>query len=256
MTFLRRTRRASLALSALHALLLAGCTVHGSSVEGTGEPPAVVVEHERDNALVRVAHPDRFALATATAIAAASEISVTGVISPDVSRNAPVVSLAAGRAIDLRVRLGDQVRKGQLLLRIESQDVSAAFADYSKALADFTLADGRLTRSTGGSFDLVNITRAALTGGPSDNRFDVSGWLGLATLTGGGGNDTYVFNRGDGQDQIVNGATSQAPRGELDFGAGINDQQLWFQQNANDLTIEVMGSDGVAGDAISFWQNH
>jgi len=68
------------------------------------------------------------------------------------------------------------------------------------------------------------------------------GGRGDDTLTGGGGNDTYVFNRGDGQDQIVNGATGQTPRGELDFGAGITDQQLWFQQSGNDLTIEVMGS--------------
>jgi hypothetical protein len=51
-----------------------------------------------------------------------------------------------------------------------------------------------------------------------------------------------VFNRGDGQDQIVNGATGQTPRGELDFGAGITDQQLWFQQSGNDLAIEVMGT--------------
>jgi hypothetical protein len=79
-----------------------------------------------------------------------------------------------------------------------------------------------------------------LQGGALNDVFMGGG--GNDTLTGGGGNDAYVFDRGDGQDQIVNGATGQTPRGELDFGAGITDQQLWFQQSGNDLAIEVMGS--------------
>jgi hypothetical protein len=62
-------------------------------------------------------------------------------------------------------------------------------------------------------------------------------------LTGNGGNDTYLFGHGGGQDRIVNGTmSSTTPSGELDFGANITDNQLWFQQNGNDLTIDVMGS--------------
>jgi cobalt-zinc-cadmium efflux system membrane fusion protein len=72
---------------------------------------------------------------------------VTGVVNPDVSRAVPVVSLSSGRVIDLRARLGDQVRKGQLLLRIQSADVAAAFSDYRKAVADRTLADSQLDRA-------------------------------------------------------------------------------------------------------------
>jgi len=59
----------------------------------------------------------------------------------------PVVSLASGRVIDLRAKLGDQVRKGQLLLRIQSAEAAAAFADYRKAVADRALADSQLERA-------------------------------------------------------------------------------------------------------------
>ncbi len=69
------------------------------------------------------------------------------------------------------------------------------------------------------------------------------GGSGNDVLTGGGGNDTYQFGHGGGQDRIVNGtAASTAPSGELDLGAGISANQLWFQRNGNDLSISVMGS--------------
>jgi hypothetical protein len=69
------------------------------------------------------------------------------------------------------------------------------------------------------------------------------GGSGSDTLTGGGGNDTYQFGRGGGHDQIVNGtAASKTSSGELDFGAGVNANQLWFERNGNDLSILVMGT--------------
>ena len=43
--------------------------------------------------------------------------------SPDVSREIPVLSLANGRVIALHVGLGDTVRKGQLLMEVQSPDV-------------------------------------------------------------------------------------------------------------------------------------
>ncbi len=55
---------------------------------------------------------------------------------------------------------------------------------------NFTLTDSRLTGL--GSDTLSGIHQASLTGGPSDNTFDVSGWTGQATLDGDVGNDTVV----------------------------------------------------------------
>lgn len=126
--------------------LVAGCTARGSADGASGAPPPAVVDHDGDTNAIRVDHPDRFPLSTATAHDAVPELSVTGVVNPDVSRAVPVVSLASGRVIDLRARLGDQVQKGQLLLRIQSHDVSTAFSDYRKAVADQVLAQAQLER--------------------------------------------------------------------------------------------------------------
>ena len=74
---------------------------------------------------------------------------VTGAVTPDVSRNVPVVSLASGRVVAIHARLGDTVKKGQLLLSIRSDDVAGAFADYRKAVADEVLARAQLERAQG-----------------------------------------------------------------------------------------------------------
>src|ERR1700675_2530126 len=120
-------------------LLLAGCD------EGKGDPkaeapPAARVEHEEDVNVLRVDHPEQFPLATAAAHASASQLSATGAVSPDVSRTVPVISLAIGRVVEVHARLGDTVTKGQVLLRVQSADMSAAFSDYRKAVADEKLA--------------------------------------------------------------------------------------------------------------------
>ena len=85
-------------------------------------------------------HPEQFPLATATEHAATSELVVTGTVTPDVSRNVPVVSLASGRVMAIHARLGDTVQKGQLLLTVRSDDVSGGYSNYRKAVADETLS--------------------------------------------------------------------------------------------------------------------
>jgi len=132
------------------ALLLAGCNAKGGGVEAgsnPGAPPPAQVEHEGDANVFKVEHPDRFPLVTAAERVAAPELNVTGVVNADVSRNVPVVSLASGRVVEIHARLGDQVTKGQLLLRIQSNDISSAFSDYRHALADEKLAATQLDRA-------------------------------------------------------------------------------------------------------------
>ena len=65
---------------------------------------------------------------------------VTGTVTPDVSRNVPVVSLASGRVMAIHARLGDTVQKGQLLMTIRSDDVSGGYSNYRMAVADEILA--------------------------------------------------------------------------------------------------------------------
>jgi cobalt-zinc-cadmium efflux system membrane fusion protein len=71
----------------------------------------------------------------------------TGVVLPDISRNVPVITLASGRVVDIRARLGDTVQKDQVLLRVRSDDVAGGFDAYRKAVADELLARKQLDRT-------------------------------------------------------------------------------------------------------------
>ena len=100
-----------------------------------------------DPSLFTVDHPEQFPLAAAVARPATSELVVTGTVTPDVARNVPVVSLASGRVVAIHARLGDTVKKGQLLLTIRSDDVAGGFDAYRKAVADEFLARKQLNRA-------------------------------------------------------------------------------------------------------------
>jgi cobalt-zinc-cadmium efflux system membrane fusion protein len=128
------------------SLLLVSCGEGRADVKAEA-PPAPKVERESNLDVVRVEHPEQFPLFTAAEHQSPATLTVTGVVSPDVSRTVPVISLASGRVVDLRVRLGDQVKKGQLLMRIQSADISGAFSDYQKALNDQRLARTQMERA-------------------------------------------------------------------------------------------------------------
>lgn len=129
------------------ALLLAGCNAEGKVDPTAAAPPSAQVEHEGESNVFKVDHPEQFPIVMAAARAIAPELNVTGVVSPDVSRNVPVVSLASGRVAEIHARVGDAVTKGQLLLRVQSNDVSSALSDYRHAQADEKLASSQLERS-------------------------------------------------------------------------------------------------------------
>jgi cobalt-zinc-cadmium efflux system membrane fusion protein len=126
---------------------VAGC---GSRSEaGNGAPPAAKVEKEGDVSLLQVEHPEQFPLVKATEYFSSPTLKVTGVVSPDASRTVPVISLASGRVVEIHARLGDAVKKGQLLLRVHSQDIASAFAEYQKAVASETLVEKQFERAEG-----------------------------------------------------------------------------------------------------------
>src|ERR1700740_254964 len=120
--------------------------------EGKGDPkaeapPPAKVEQEGDANVIQVAHPEQFPLVTAVAHDSRSQLTVTGTVSPDISRSVPVISIATGRVVEVHAWLGDTVKKGQVLLRVQSADMSAAFSDYRKAIADEKLARIQLDRA-------------------------------------------------------------------------------------------------------------
>ena len=136
----------TLALAA--ALILCGCGDKDKKQDpAAGAPPPAKVEREADASIVRVDKPEQFALATASAYMASPELAVTGIVSPDVSRSIPVPSLVSGKAVEVLARLGDEVTKGQLLLKVRSSDVAGAYSDYRKAVVNESLTRIQLDRA-------------------------------------------------------------------------------------------------------------
>jgi len=54
-------------------------------------------------------------------------LNATGAVLPDIAREVPVISLANGRVVDIKARLDDNVKKGQLLLKVQSPDITNRF---------------------------------------------------------------------------------------------------------------------------------
>jgi cobalt-zinc-cadmium efflux system membrane fusion protein len=130
------------------AIGLAGCGAKGDTPDpGAGAPPPAKVEKEPDASIVKVDKPQQFPLATAAPRTEVPELNATGTVTADVSKNVPVVSMASGRVVEIHARLGDEVHKGELLLKIQSADIAGAFSDYRKAQADLVLAKAQLDRS-------------------------------------------------------------------------------------------------------------
>jgi membrane fusion protein, heavy metal efflux system len=100
-----------------------------------------------DPNIVTVQHPEFFKLVQVEARALPNVLNVNGSVSPDVTRTIHVTSQGSGRVTDLRVKLGDRVQKGQVLLSIYSADLAGAFSDYQKALADERLTKRALDRA-------------------------------------------------------------------------------------------------------------
>ena len=137
---------AGVALCLALASFLAGCN-EGKADPKAEAPPPATVEPDLDANNFKVDHPEQFPLVTAVEHRAAPALNVTGVVQPDISRAVPVISLAAGRVVEIKARLGDVVKKGQLLLRVQSNDVSGAYQMYLKAVNDERLAKVQLDRA-------------------------------------------------------------------------------------------------------------
>jgi cobalt-zinc-cadmium efflux system membrane fusion protein len=129
-------------------LLFAGCTENKKDPDPAAEaPPPTQVVPANAADIFKVEHPEEFPLVAAKPWLAADSLEATGTVMPDVSRNIPVVSLASGRVVEIDAKLGDTVTKGQRLLRVQSSDISGAFADYRTAQASQSLAKAQLDRA-------------------------------------------------------------------------------------------------------------
>ena len=134
------------AAGAALSLFLAGCK---SKEEGSGAPPPAKVVQVSNMSLITIPAADagKFPIVTAGQIDAPAELTATGTVFPDIAREVPVISLANGRVVDIKTRLDDNVKKGQLLFSVQSPDVTGAFNTYVKAVNDEQLANKAYMRA-------------------------------------------------------------------------------------------------------------
>lgn len=126
-------------------LALAGC---GSKFDpASGGPVPTQVIDQTNSGKVSVEDPEQFPLVTAERIEVPDKLDVTGSVNPDIAREIPVISLASGRVVDIRARLDDNVKKGDLLLKVQSPDVTNAFDTYLKAVSDEQMNDKAYVRA-------------------------------------------------------------------------------------------------------------
>ena len=137
--------------SSILASLLAACLVlggcHGNFNPAAGAAPPAKVTEVGNAAIVKVANPKQYPTVAAERVNEPDELNVTGAVFPDISREIPVISLANGRVVDIKTRLDDNVKKGQLLFQVQSPDITNAFDAYLKAVNDEQLNNKAYLRS-------------------------------------------------------------------------------------------------------------
>lgn len=121
-------------------LIAAGCS-------RDTEASATKQEITREPGVFDVDHPELFRLAAVERRELPTQVTANGTVSPDVNRTIHVTSMGSGRVVDLKVKLGDYVQKGQLLMMVSSPDLSGAMSEYEKARADEDLARRAVDRA-------------------------------------------------------------------------------------------------------------
>lgn len=121
----------------------------GMGVACSNDPKAAPTKSEvtLDPNLYTVNDASLFKLATVETRDLPTLLNANGTVTPDVNSTIHVTSQGSGRVVELKVRLGDYVNKGQELLAIQSSDLAGAFSDYQKAVADERLAQKSLDRA-------------------------------------------------------------------------------------------------------------
>jgi len=112
-----------------------------------------------------------------------------------------------------------------------------------------TGADILLAATKPDNLTLTGTTKAdALTGKDGNDTLSglagndtLAGGKGNDSLIGGKGNDTYLFNRGEGQDTIVDADSTWFNSDLLKVG-GATSKQLWLTKSGSNLDIKILGT--------------
>jgi cobalt-zinc-cadmium efflux system membrane fusion protein len=88
----------------------------------------------------------RLALSAAQAEEVSVRLVLPAIVESDPARTAAVLTPLGGRVLEIKVALGDRVRRGQVLAVIDSPDLGQAYEDYDKAVDTSQLTRKNLAR--------------------------------------------------------------------------------------------------------------
>ncbi len=158
---------------ALGLLLLVMLVTHGFGLVG-GEKPseseAPLFFRQGGKIVVPENSPLRSQLSVSPARAEAvnAKLVMPGIVESDPARTAAVLTPFGGRILELKVALGDRVRKGQVLAVIDSPDLAQAYEDFDKAADALELTRKNLERQEG-QFKLGAVSSRDLDQSRSDH---------------------------------------------------------------------------------------
>jgi len=148
-------QRKSLAVAVVSVLVIAGLAFveSGSKVSAHAADTEASVKFTRQGERITIpAHSplrQRLAVQTVTALDAAHALVLPAQVEADPARTINILPPVAGKVLELKVGLGDRVRKGQLLLVMTSGDFAQASADLQKSRDAMQLAKRVLERQRG-----------------------------------------------------------------------------------------------------------
>ncbi|MBV8909843.1 MAG: efflux RND transporter periplasmic adaptor subunit [Gammaproteobacteria bacterium] len=121
-------------------LLTHGFGLFSGRSDGGAESPALV--HQGDRIYVPERSPlrQRLTVQPAPAEMRGGLVTAPGIVESDPARTVTVLPPGTGRVRELKVSLGDRVRRGELLAAIDSPDLAQAYDDNDKAASVAKLA--------------------------------------------------------------------------------------------------------------------
>lgn len=139
--------RASVPTGRVLPVILAAALLSACSANKADTNAGKVIETNTDPNVFIMKDPSQFPVGPVQVRDVYDEMHANGVIAPDVNREVPVVSLGGGRVVEIKAKLGDSVKKGEVLLLINSPDLTSAISDYQKFKADEELVRKQVARA-------------------------------------------------------------------------------------------------------------
>ncbi|MFZ6862574.1 efflux RND transporter periplasmic adaptor subunit [Undibacterium sp. Ji67W] len=147
-TYLKVITLAALPMLAMCAIFAAS-SANADSNKGSAPEPMLVRSGEKLIVPERSPFRTRLKVATVTMADIPHVLSFPAVVEANPSKTVNVLPPLTGRLLEIKVKLGDSVKQGQLLAIISSGDLAQAYSDYDKAKDALELARQALNRGKG-----------------------------------------------------------------------------------------------------------